>query len=126
MNYRKFGSLDFQVSALGFGCMRFPKLDPEPASIDEAEAIRMLRRAVDGGVNYLDTAYPYHKGQSEVLVGKALKDGYREKVKLATKLPIWMVKEGEGPEKFLAEQLERLQVEAVDFYLVHALNRERW
>ncbi len=126
MNCRKFGSLDFQVSALGFGCMRFPKLDPDPASIDEAEAIRMLRRAVDGGVNYLDTAYPYHKGQSEVLVGKALKDGYREKVKLATKLPIWMVKEGEGPEKFLAEQLERLQVEAVDFYLVHALNRELW
>ena len=87
MKYRRFGKLDWEGSVLGFGAMRLPLTDRNQANVDEPESIRIIRYAIDHGVNYVDTAYPYHEGRSEPTVGRALQDGYREKVKLATKLP---------------------------------------
>lgn len=118
------GKTKEEVSLLGFGCMRLPTL-PD-GEIDEAEAIAMIRHAIDQGVNYLDTAYGYHNGKSEVLVGKAVRDGYREKVYIADKLPVWLVKEPADCARLFNEQLERLGVEHIDFYLLHALNRNSW
>lgn len=129
--YRDFGDLGFKISTFGIGCMRLPlKTQPDGSNdysaIDEAEAIKMIRYAIDHGVNYIDTAYGYHDGNSEIVVGKALKEGYRERVKLATKLPIWKVESYEDCEKLLDEQLSKLQVDYIDFYLIHALDKERW
>jgi predicted aldo/keto reductase-like oxidoreductase len=124
MKFRKFGKHDVQVSTLGFGCMRLP-LMPD-GSINEKEAISQLRKAVDNGVNYLDTAYVYHGGKSEIVLGKALKDGYREKTYIADKMPVWNVNTYEDFDRLLNEQLERLDVEYIDFYLLHALNRDTW
>ncbi|MDF2820373.1 MAG: aldo/keto reductase [Clostridiales bacterium] len=127
MEYRKFGNTGVEISALGLGCMRFPTTnEPMSPDIDVDEAIKMIHHAIDEGVNYLDTAYPYHGGQSEIVVGKSLKGGYREKVYLATKAPVWMINREEDFEINLDEQLRKLDVEYIDFYLLHALSLDRW
>jgi len=119
MLYRMMNNVASELSILGFGCMRFPVT--KDGHIDEKPATEMLRYAIDHGVNYVDTAYPYHNGESEPFVGRALQGSYREKVNLATKLPIWLIKSRADMDRYLDEQLKRLQTDHIDFYLVHGL-----
>ena len=126
MRYRQFGRCGFEVSALGFGCMRLPCVGGDQSAIREDEAVRMVRYAIDEGVNYVDTAYGYHGGNSERFVGRALADGYRDRVKLATKLPVWLCKSYADFDRLLGEQLERLATDHVDCYLLHSLDSKSW
>lgn len=126
MQYREFGKTDWQVSALGFGCMRLPTIDGKSENIDQEKVNHMIRRAVEAGVNYFDTAYVYHHQKSEIALGIALQGGYRERVRIATKSPIWLIDESDDFDRMLAEQLARLQTATIDFYLLHGLNKESW
>jgi predicted aldo/keto reductase-like oxidoreductase len=122
MQYRKMGSLDWEVSALGFGCMRLPQRRVNRLRAETDESIRIIRHGIDLGINYIDTAWPYHLGDSERIVGQALQDGYRERVRLVTKLPLFMVRNAEAFDRYLNGQLERLQTDYLDLYLFHAMN----
>lgn len=128
MQYRKFGKTGWDVSALGFGCMRLPTTDGNiiGPNIDEPQAIEIIRRGIDLGINYVDTAYSYHVGNSERVLGTALEGGYRDRVKLVTKSPVFLLQDKSDFDRFLAEQMERLRVEHIDLYLLHALSASRW
>ncbi len=123
MQYRTVPKNGDKLSALGFGCMRLPQ---KGRVIDEERAIKQIRYAIDNGVNYVDTAPPYHGGESEKLLGKALLDGYREKVKVATKLSHFMLNKPEDMDKTLDTQLQKLKTDHVDYYLLHGLDAESW
>lgn len=123
MEYRSLNE-NYQPSLLGFGCMRFP-LDAQ-GNIDEAEAEKMLDTAIAHGVKYIDTAFPYHHGDSEPFVGRVLKKYERSSYYLTTKLPMWDLKTLDDAREMFEKQLQRLDVEYVDFYLLHALDKAKW
>ncbi len=126
MQYRPFGKLHWKVSALGFGTMRLPINGQNQADINQPEAIKLIRYAIDQGVNYIDSAYVYHEGNSEVVVGKALQGKYREKVKIATKMPVFSVQNKQDLDRIFETQLKRLKTDCIDFYLLHALMKPSW
>ena len=128
MKYRHIEKLDIDVSAFGLGCMRFPmkKDDDGKEVVDEKISTEIIRACIDGGVNYLDTAYVYSGGLNEYYVGLALRDGYREKVYLATKLPVWDCNSKEYMYEKFEEQCKRLGTDYIDFYLVHCLTGDKW
>lgn len=123
MLYRKAPKTGDELSILGFGCMRLAQKD---GRIDEERATRQIRHAIDSGVNYIDTAWPYHGGESEPFLGRALAGGYRERVKLATKLPAWLVQNRADMDRFLDAQLQKLATSRIDYYLVHSLDGDTW
>lgn len=122
MEMRQYRDTDVKVSLLGMGCMRLPKVDPEKEDIDYEKAQEIIDYAYANGVNYFDTAYGYHGGQSELFVGQALKKYPRESFFLASKMPIWCVKEKGDVERIFNEQLQRCQTDYFDFYLFHSQN----
>ena len=122
MIYRKFDKLEIETSLLGFGCMRFPTL--ENGKIDEEKAEQMIDLAIKNGVNYIDTAYPYHNGDSEPFLGKILNKYPRNSYFLATKLPIWAINTKDDVYRIFNDQLQRLDTEFIDFYLLHAMNKD--
>jgi uncharacterized protein len=126
LQYRHFGKLNWKASALGFGTMRLPLNSQNQADINEAESIKLIRYAIDQGVNYVDSAYVYHEGQSEAVLSKALQDGYRDKVKIATKMPVFSVENKADLDRIFETQLKRLKTDQIDFYLFHALMKPTW
>jgi predicted aldo/keto reductase-like oxidoreductase len=132
MKYRIFGKTGLQISALGFGCMRLPIVGKDTSQIDEKKAMEMVHLAIDSGVNYFDTAYPYHTmdfskgGSSEPFLAKALKNGYRKNIHIATKLPSWLIQSRKDMDRYIDEQLKRLDTGSIDFYLLHGLKRSEW
>ncbi len=124
MEYRHSGKIKEKISLLGFGCMRFPLTSD--GKIDRVPSEKMLRYAFDNGVNYFDTAYPYHGGESEEFVGEFLKKLDRDSYYVATKLPCWAINSTEDAERIFNEQLGKLGTGYFDFYLLHALNKDKW
>ena len=123
---RVFRRSGYSVFPLGLGCMRFPALADGSNRTDHDRAVQLIRYAIDKGIDYLDTAWPYCGGDSEAIVGQALQDGYADRVRIATKLPTWLVNDASDVDRYLNEQLDRLNTDTIDFYLVHALKASWW
>ncbi|MCK5628421.1 aldo/keto reductase, partial [Candidatus Bathyarchaeota archaeon] len=126
MKYRKMGSLQWKVSALGFGCMRLPPRRINRLRARTEESVRIIRHGIDLGINYIDTAWLYHMGDSEKILGKTLQDGYRERVHLVTKLPMFMVRKTQNFDSYLKTQMKRLKTDYLDGYLFHALSKSQF
>ncbi|MCK5045998.1 MAG: aldo/keto reductase [Candidatus Heimdallarchaeota archaeon] len=124
MQHRTLGKTGIEVSILGFGVLRLPVKGR--GKIDKEESIKIIRKSIDSGINFVDTAYNYHNGKSEIILGQALKDGYREKVTLMSKNPLWEVKKAEDFDHLLDEQLAKLEVDYLDIYLFHNINKKRY
>ncbi len=125
MQYSDFNSIGRKISKLGFGLMRLPKVSDDKEDIDRDEAFRLIDLAIKSGVNYFDTAYVYHGGDSESFAKEALSRYPRESYCLATKLPGWVIKdEGKHTDELFREQLEKCGVDYFDFYLLHSVNRD--
>ena len=127
MNYRTFPKIDdCKISAIGFGLMRLPLL-PNSEEIDKEKTRELVKLAINQGINYFDTAYPYHNGNSETVFGEIVKEeNLRDKIYIADKMPVWNVEKEEDFYKILDEQLKKLQTGYIDFYLLHALNKDSW
>lgn len=124
MEKRSYKNTDLRVSLLGFGCMRLPRLSPEKQDIDSALGEKMIDYAYHRGVNYFDTAYPYHDGKSELFIGRALEKYPRESFCLADKMPTWLLHEEKDGKRIFGEQLTKCRVDYFDFYLCHSLGSE--
>lgn len=128
MQYRNFGKTGISISSLGIGTKRLPTtIDGNGRiSVDKDKSTEIIRKAIDSGINYIDSAYSYYDGEAEKMLGSALMNGYREKVYIATKCPLWLIKSPEDFDRILDEQLERLQVDYIDFYMFHSMNSINW
>lgn len=126
MKYSHFDNIEMDASRFGLGCMRFNGTASEGNDADTRKAVRLIRQAIDGGVNYLDTAYVYLNKTSEKILGEALKGGYRDKVTIATKMPLEAVHNYDEMEALLNEELEKLNTDHVDYYLMHGIDKEKW
>ncbi len=129
MEQRTLGKTGIKATILGFGAMRLPTLKVGDQAINHKAAIKVIRQGIDAGINYVDTAYNYHDYEAEIVVGKALKSDYREKVTIVTKCPIWDDKaytQQEDFMKFLNHSLKKLDIKYLDIYLLHAINKKRW
>lgn len=130
MQYRFFPQIpEKKISCLGFGLMRLPLKSKDSAAteIDYEKTLELVKTAYENGVNYFDTAYPYHGGKSEVIFGKILKElNIRDKIFIADKMPMWEINSPDDIERIFNEHLSRLETNYIDFYLLHAMNAERW
>jgi uncharacterized protein len=126
MQYREWKKTGEKISALGFGAMRLPMTEGKKPQVDEERAIALIRQGLDLGINYLDTAWAYHDGLSEEICAKVMRDGYREKVNIATKLPTWDVKSSKDMYFYLEEQRKKLEVQQIDYYLIHCITQKNW
>lgn len=124
MRYRRMPKIKDKLSILGLGLMRLPTTSED--KLDEEKCLEMMHYALDNGVNYFDTAWPYHQGESEPLLGKFLDQVPREKIYIASKMPCWLVKTTSDLDSYLDQQLERLRTDHIDYYLLHSLHKHSW
>lgn len=125
MQYRPMGRTGVKVSALGFGMLRLPMLS-DGQTVDSDQSVEMVHRAIEGGVNYIDTGRVYMGGQSEQTVGKALAGGWRDRVYVTSKAPWWMMERPEDFEKFFDESRRAMDTDVIDFYHIHMIMHRGW